>query len=180
MLRLAKVLGAAVAVVVCEPMAQARVNIDVDLSSQTMRIAADSGESYVWPISSGKAGHLTPTGRYRPQRMFVMVHSLKYDNAPMPHSIFFRGGYAIHGSNAVASLGRPASHGCIRLAPGNASILFDLVKRQGASISISGATPVRPNAVAMNRRHAQTAALGYAPHRRARPLKAWTRDPLGL
>src|SRR5450631_4407872 len=130
MLRIAKVLGAAVALVVCEPMAEARVTIDVDLASQTMRVAADSGETYVWPISSGKAGHLTPTGRYSPQRMYVMVHSLKYDNAPMPHSIFFRGGYAIHGSNAVAMLGRAASHGCIRLAPGNASVLFDLVTRQ--------------------------------------------------
>jgi L,D-transpeptidase catalytic domain len=180
MFRLAKALGTAIALVACEPMAQARVNIDVDLSSQTMRVAADGGETYVWPISSGKAGHLTPTGRYRPQRMYVLIHSLKYDNAPMPHSIFFRGGYAIHGSNALAMLGRPASHGCIRLAPGNASVLFDLVRRQGASISISGAAPVGMNAVAMNRRHAVIAALGYAPHRRARPLKAWMRDPLAL
>jgi L,D-transpeptidase catalytic domain len=88
MLRIAKVFGAAVALVVFEPMAQARVTIDIDLTSQTMRVAADSGETYVWPISSGRAGHLTPTGRYRPQRLYAMVHSLKYDNAPMPQFDF--------------------------------------------------------------------------------------------
>ena len=121
---------------------------------------------------------MTPTGLYHPQRMYTMVHSLKYDNAPMPHSIFFRGGYAIHGSNSVRMLGHPASHGCIRLAPGNASVLFDLVKRQGATIRISGATPAPGVALAQARRH--TEALGYAPHRRARPLRAWARDPLDL
>ena len=178
MYRVATVLCTAIVLVMVEPLAQAKVNIDIDLSTQTMRVAADSGESYVWPISSGRAGYLTPTGRYRPQRMYTMVHSLKYDNAPMPHSIFFRGGYAIHGSNSVRMLGRPASHGCIRLAPGNASVLFDMVKKQGASISISGATPVRATQMAQARR--RTEALGYAPHRRVRPLKAWMADPLDL
>ena len=177
--RMATVICTALALVVCEPLAQAKVNIDIDLSSQTMRVAADTGETYVWPISSGKAGHLTPTGRYRPQRLYTMIHSLKYDNAPMPHSIFFRGGYAIHGSNSVRMLGRPASHGCIRLAPGNASVLFDLVKAQGASISISGAAPVTATRMAQARRH-RIAALGYASHRRSRPLRAWLANPLDL
>ena len=179
MYRLAVVFCTAIVLVLCEPLAQASVNIDIDLASQTMRVAADNGENYVWPISSGKAGHRAPTGRYRPQRMYVMVHSLKYDNAPMPHSIFFRGGYAIHGSNAVGMLGHPASHGCIRLAPGNASRLFELVKQEGASISISGAAPARATQVASGRRNA-VAALGYAPHRRNRSLRSWEADPLGL
>jgi len=122
MQRLAITLCTAIVLLMCEPLAEARVNIDIDLSTQTMHVAADGGETYAWPISSGKEGYLTPTGRYRPQRMYTMVHSLKYDNAPMPHSIFFRGGYAIHGSNSVRMLGHPASHGCIRLAPGNASV----------------------------------------------------------
>lgn len=178
MKRIATVLCTAIALVMIEPLAQARVNIDIDLSTQTMRVAADRGEAYVWPISSGKAGHLTPTGRYRPQRLYAMIHSLKYDNAPMPHSIFFTGGYAIHGSNSVRMLGRAASHGCVRLAPGNAGVLFDLVKKQGASISISGAAPVGPVQIAQSRR--AQAPMGYAPHRRARPLKAWIADPLDL
>jgi hypothetical protein len=70
-----------------------------------------------------------------------MHYSRKYDMSPMPHSIFFRGGYAIHGSYATGALGRPASHGCIRLAPGNAALLYHLVRAEGASISITGSKP---------------------------------------
>jgi len=173
--RFATVLCTAIALVMVEPLAQARVNIDIDLTTQTMRVAADGGEAYVWPISSGKAGHLTPTGRYRPQRLYAMIHSLKYDNAPMPHSIFFTGGYAIHGSNAVRALGRPASHGCIRLSPRNAGVLFALVRRQSATIVISGATPA--GEVAELPAHP---TFGYASRLRSRPLREWTKNPLDL
>jgi hypothetical protein len=58
--------------------------------------------------------------------------SRKWDNAPMPHSIFFTSvGHAIHGSYAVRQLGMRASHGCVRLAPGNAATLFALVREEG-------------------------------------------------
>ena len=57
-----------------------------------------------------------------------MHYSSKYENSPMPHSIFFRGGYAIHGTGYIKSLGRPASHGCIRLHPRNAAALYQLVR----------------------------------------------------
>ena len=103
-----------------------------------MTVHSGSGETYVWPISSGKAGHATPRGVFRPRAMYVMVHSAKYDNAPMPHSIFFYGQYAIHGTNAVGNLGRPASHGCVRLSPAHAATLFAMVQRQGAEIRIVG------------------------------------------
>ena len=51
--------------------------------------------------------------------------------SPMPYSIFFYGGYAIHGTNYVKALGRPASHGCVRLHPSNAAALYSLVKQHG-------------------------------------------------
>jgi hypothetical protein len=70
-----------------------------------------------------------------------MHYSRKYDMSPMPYSIFFRGGYAIHGSYATGALGRPASHGCVRLAPENAAVLYQLVQMEGASISITGSPP---------------------------------------
>lgn len=123
--------------------AQATVRIHVDLSSQSMHVASDEGEDYDWPVSTGRPGYRTPTGAYRPQRMYVMIHSVEYENAPMPHAIFFSGGYAIHGSYETSRLGRPASHGCVRLAPANAAILYDMVKREGASILISGVAPGR-------------------------------------
>lgn len=121
--------------------AQARVDIRVDLNSQTMHVRGSDGSEYRWAISSGKRGHRTPNGVYGAKRLAKMHYSRKYDNAPMPNSIFFRGGYAIHGTNAVRRLGSAASHGCIRLAPGNAAKLFAMVKESGARIAISGSAP---------------------------------------
>ena len=103
-----------------------------------------------------------------------MVHSAKYGNAPMPHSIFFHGQYAIHGTMAVGNLGRPASHGCVRISPANAATLFAMVERQGAEIRIVG-SPFGD--VARGDRHAG-ATLGFAPIRHSRTLKEWSRDPL--
>lgn len=169
--------------------ADATVRVNIDLSSQSMHVASDSGVSYDWPISSGRPGHATPRGNFRPQRLFVMVHSAKYDNAPMPHAIFFYGPYAIHGTGAVHALGHVASHGCVRLAPENAATLFAMVQREGAQISIGG-TPAGGDAIAsvnphkaghrlaMAQRH-RLQALGYAPSRQAKTLKQWARNPLG-
>ena len=59
--------------------------------------------------------------------------------------IFFHGGYAIHGSYEINRLGGPASHGCIRLHPANATALFELVKSEGmaaTTIVVSGSNPV--------------------------------------
>jgi hypothetical protein len=92
----------------------------------------------------------------------------------MPHSIFFRGQYAIHGTTAVSELGRPASHGCVRISPANAATLFAMVQRQGAEIRIVG-SPFSD--VARDERHAHT-ALSFAPIRHTRTLNQWARDPL--
>ncbi len=136
--RLAIALGASIA---APGAALALVHIDVDLGAQTMHVAADSGESFQWRISSGDYSHLTPRGTFRPTLLFPMVYSYKYGNEPMPHSIFFHGQYAIHGTFETDALGRPASHGCIRLAPSAAATLFELVSREGALINISGEEP---------------------------------------
>jgi hypothetical protein len=174
-----RILLALFALMALSSLAHATVKIDIDLSSQTMHVTSGDGESYTWPISSGRAGHLTPRGQFRPQRLYAMVYSAKYNNAPMPHSIFFTGGYAIHGTTAVGSLGHPASHGCIRLAPANAAILYTKVQAEGAAISIYGGAPTGGTVTAMHRVHRSASALGYAPHHRARTLKEWVHDPLG-
>ena len=140
--------------------AEARVDIHVDLSAQRMTVEA-SGETYVWPVSTAREGYVTPRGTYHPTSLQLMHYSSKYENSPMPHSIFFRGGYAIHGTYETAHLGRPASHGCIRLSPGNATALYSMVKAEGATITISGAPPAsgRVAASASHRRQ----FYGYAP-----------------
>ena len=43
-------------------------------------------------------------------------------------SIFYSGNFAIHGTNQISRLGGPASHGCVRLHPSNAAVLFSLVQ----------------------------------------------------
>ncbi len=104
----------------------------IDIAKQTMTVSENGSVLYSWKVSTGRKPYRTPRGTYRPIRMHKMWYSRKYDNAPMPHSIFFHGGYAIHGTDALASLGRPASHGCVRLHPTNARTLYDLVKSRGS------------------------------------------------
>ena len=108
-----------------------RVTAKIDLSEQRLYLYVDGRLRSKWPVSTARKGFRTPTGSWRPTRLERDWHSRKYNWAPMPHSVFFLGGYAIHGTNAVKSLGRPASHGCIRLHPANAAHLFKLVQRYG-------------------------------------------------
>jgi hypothetical protein len=116
---------------------EAKVQITVDLSTQTMNVDSASG-AYSWPVSSARDGFVTPRGAYGVQRLETMHYSKKYHNSPMPHSIFFHGGYAIHGTYDLANLGRPASHGCVRISPANAATLYALVQKEGATIHIVG------------------------------------------
>ncbi len=154
--------------------AQARVDIRVDLASQSMRVTTPTGAVYRWAISSGRKGFHTPTGVYGANSLARMHYSSKYDDAPMPHSIFFRGGYAIHGTNSVGLLGRPASHGCIRLSPANAAQLFAMVKQQGARIAISGGAP-DGRAYAGRRAKAKIAAQADADQKTPRRVRASSR-----
>jgi hypothetical protein len=125
--------------------AEASVRIAIDKSAQLMSVSVDGVRRYTWPVSTGRAGYATPSGTFRPFRTEVEHYSKEWDDAPMPHSIFFtRGGHAIHGSYETRRLGRPVSHGCVRLAPKNASILFSLVQRHGlanTTITVSGGQP---------------------------------------
>jgi hypothetical protein len=145
--------------------AQARVDVAIDLSQQKMHVTSATG-TYDWPISSGRSGFSTPGGSYAPIRLEAMHYSHKYHMAPMPHAIFFHGGYAIHGTYASGALGRPASHGCVRLSPANAAQLYAMVKAEGASIAITGTPPQSaPRYAAHHRRPARiyAAAPSEAP-----------------
>jgi lipoprotein-anchoring transpeptidase ErfK/SrfK len=110
--------------------AAAEVVITVDKATQRMTVMVDGSERYTWAVSTGLAGG-PPTGTFRPERLERNWHSHLFGMAPMPHSIFFRGPYAIHGTTAVSRLGQRASHGCVRLHPENAATLFSLVQQQG-------------------------------------------------
>ncbi len=107
------------------------LKLSVDILSQRLKVYKNNKLLHNWKISTGKRGYSTPRGKYKPQLMQKMHYSRKYNNAPMPYSIFFRGGYAFHGTKATRRLGRVASHGCIRLRTSNAKKLFYLVKQVG-------------------------------------------------
>lgn len=111
--------------------ADATVVARISLSGQRMDLIVDGAHAYSWPVSTARRGYVTPTGSWRPTRTARMWYSRKYDMSPMPYSVFFRGGYAIHGTGYVRSLGRPASHGCVRLHTANAAILYRLVRQKG-------------------------------------------------
>ena len=110
-----------------------RIEARVDLSEQRMSVYKGGKKLYSWPVSTGRSGHNTPTGSYKPYRMHNIWYSSKYEWAPMPHAIFFKGGYAVHATNSIKRLGRRASHGCVRLHPKNAAALFALVRQNGAN-----------------------------------------------
>jgi len=103
----------------------------VSLSKQVMTVKKGNQVLYRWPVSTARKGYVTPRGRWKPTRMHRMWRSRKYDMSPMPFSIFYHRGYAIHGTYAVKSLGRRASHGCVRLHPDNAAKLYSLIKEIG-------------------------------------------------
>lgn len=103
----------------------------IDLSEQRMYTYVDGAIQGRWPVSTARRGYRTPIGRFRPIRLERTWYSRKYDWSPMPHSVFFLGGYAIHGTTEIRRLGRRASHGCVRLHPKHAARLFRLIRRAG-------------------------------------------------
>lgn len=118
--------------------------VNIDLSAQRMTLSYGGRTQESWPISSGRAGFATPRGVFRPQWAAKMWFSRKYDNAPMPHAVFFNGGVAVHATQATGMLGRPASHGCVRLSAANARRFYNLVHQHGyksTRISVIGTPP---------------------------------------
>jgi len=129
--------------------ARANVMIIIDKSTQKMSVTVDGEERYVWPVSTGRGGYDTPSGEFQPFRMERDHFSREWDDAPMPNSIFFTQiGHAIHGTFEARNLGRPVSHGCVRLSTQNAATLYALVKDEGVfntRVRLVGATPKIPD-----------------------------------
>src|SRR3954454_5106985 len=132
--------------------AQAAVQITIDKSTQQMLVEKDGRALYHWPVSTGRSGFDTPSGKFKAFRMERDHFSKEWDDAPMPFSIFFtQKGHAIHGSNDTKRLGTPASHGCVRLLPANAEKLYALVEKEGVlntTVVLTGVTPSSAPAVA--------------------------------
>jgi hypothetical protein len=126
--------------------AQAKVSITVDKDAQQMTVAVDGVQRYRWPVSTGLPSYETPNGSFKAFRMEEDHYSKEFDDAPMPHAIFFtKLGHAIHGTDSASRLGNPASHGCVRLSRANASTLYALVQKEGVlttSVTLTGSSQV--------------------------------------
>jgi L,D-transpeptidase catalytic domain len=160
--------------------AQAKVSITVDKDAQMMTVAVDGAERYRWPVSTGNPSHETPNGSFRTFRMEAEHYSKEFDDAPMPHSIFFtKVGHAIHGTESEGRLGTPVSHGCVRLSRANATKLYALVEEQGVlntTVTLTGSSQV---ALARNppATRANTAVARRAPDQQYAPQYGAAGDP---
>jgi hypothetical protein len=133
--------------------AHAELLVNISKSQQRLSVTIDGTETYRWPVSTGRRGHATPAGKFRPVRLERHWYSHEYGMTPMPWAVFFHRGYAVHGTMEAYNLGHAASHGCVRLRPDNASILFSLVRREGTRntkiVILNGPLPAAPEAKPM-------------------------------
>jgi lipoprotein-anchoring transpeptidase ErfK/SrfK len=123
----------ALSLLVVQPIAASAASVvaRVSLSTQTMTVTHNGVVKYHWKVSTAAGRKVTPTGSWRAKSLSRHHRSSRYNNAPMPYSIFYNGHYAVHGTTQIGRLGRPASHGCIRLHPSNAAVLFGMAQRAG-------------------------------------------------
>ena len=158
----ASLFAAALALPLSSP-SWANIVVSIDKNAQRMSVSVDGTPRYDWPVSTGRPGYDTPNGSFKPNRMDADHLSQEWDNAPMPHAIFFDlHGHAIHGFFDVKHLGLAVSHGCVRLSPDHAATLFDLVKAEGmanTSVTVSGQTPAGGPAMARRRAPTNEAAV---------------------
>jgi lipoprotein-anchoring transpeptidase ErfK/SrfK len=103
----------------------------VSISEQKMQVFHGGRMIHEWPVSTARPGKITPTGQFTAQWFSRDHRSSLYNNAPMPYAIFYDGHYAVHGTEDVGRLGRPASAGCVRLHPDNARVLFEMARQEG-------------------------------------------------
>lgn len=130
--------------------AKAELLVNVSKSQQRLSVLIDGAEAYRWPVSTGRRGYQTPSGSFHPIRLERHWYSRQYELTPMPWAMFFHRGYAVHGTMEAYNLGHAASHGCVRLRPDNAAILYSLMRRHGLGNTkvvvmngpLPGATPM--------------------------------------
>src|SRR5580704_876566 len=145
------VIAAVGALIFVSAPAKAELLVNISKSQQRLSVTIDGAEAYRWPVSTGRRGHETPAGKFRPIRLERHWYSHEYGLTPMPWAVFFHRGYAVHGTMEAYNLGHAASHGCVRLRPDNAATLFSLVRQQGTGntriVVMNGPLPAIPGAV---------------------------------
>ena len=148
--------------------AKAELQVNISKSQQRLSVVIDGAEAYRWPVSTGRHGHETPSGSFHPIRIERHWYSHQYSLTPMPWSVFFHRGFAMHGTMEAYNLGHAASHGCVRLRPDNASILFSLVRHEGLRntkvVVMNGPLPAAPGAKPMANADTRRAQISAEEH----------------
>jgi hypothetical protein len=146
--------------------ASAEIVVAVDKVTQRMTVTVDGEQRYTWPVSTGRPGFDTPSGTFHANRMDATHKSQEYDNAPMPHTVFFDWhGHALHGFLNTSQIGNPASHGCVRMQPEKAALLYTLIAMTGlknTTVIIAGKTPSLSDLL-KERRHSLVEAKAELP-----------------
>jgi hypothetical protein len=159
--------------------ASAEIVVNIDKTTQSMTVTVDGSPRYIWPVSTGRPGYDTPNGLFKANRMDADHLSQEWDNAPMPHTIFFdMRGHAIHGFLDTRRIGTAASHGCVRLSPENAATLYSLVETEGmkeTTVIVTGRTPTGP--VMARRTTPIVASMAQPPQ--AAPRNGWQPEAYG-
>lgn len=146
-------IAALAAALILSAPAKADILVNISKSQQRLAVVVDGKELYRWPVSTGRRGHATPTGTFHPQRLERHWYSHQYEMTPMPWAMFFFRGYAVHGTMEAYNLGHPASHGCVRLRPDHAEVLFSIVHKRKLDatkiVVMNGPLPPPPHAAPM-------------------------------
>lgn len=130
--------------------ASPKLTILVSIDNERMDVEEDGVVTNRFTVSTARPPRQTITGTFEPFKMYVHHISGEFKEQ-MPHSIFFgpwRRGFAIHGTEDEAELGKPVSHGCVRLSRKNAGTLYALVVRYGMKhtrIIIAQSIPMPPS-----------------------------------
>ena len=105
--------------------------IHVDLSEQTLVAYEGDTAVYATVISSGKEGYEPPTGLFEVQQKYISTTMNAtdpidgfYEVEEVPWTLYYHGGYALHGAYWHTDFGKVRSHGCTNVAPVDARWLY--------------------------------------------------------
>jgi len=105
--------------------------IHVDLSEQTLVAYEGDEPVYATVISSGKEGYEPPTGLFEVQQKYISTTMNAtdpidgfYEVEEVPWTLYYHGGYALHGAYWHTDFGKVRSHGCTNIAPVDARWLY--------------------------------------------------------
>jgi lipoprotein-anchoring transpeptidase ErfK/SrfK len=100
--------------------------IEIQLSTQRLIAWQGKKQAYAVVVSTGKSTTPTLKGVFEIQTQYrtARMQGDDYDIPDVPYTMYYSGGYGIHGAYWHNSFGTPVSHGCVNVAVDHAKWLF--------------------------------------------------------